>query len=111
MSYSPRITVLGFIGNDAEMSQINGNKVCNFSVSSNGSKYIKETKTYDPKTIWFQISYWKKPEIYEKLKKGTQVLIDGKFDFDEYETKTGQRAFALKITAEDITILQKKNEN
>ena len=105
-----KITVVGYIGNDAELNQINGQKVCNFSVSYNGSKYNKATQTYDPKTTWFQISFWKKPEIYEQLKKGAQVLIDGKFDVDEYTTKDNQKSFSLKIVAEDVLILQKKND-
>ncbi len=46
------------------------------------------------------------------MKKGSQVYISGRIETDEWEDqKTGQKRYKTRITADDLILLDSKNEN
>ncbi len=67
-----KIIFTGNLGKDAELKEIKGYKVINFSVAVKVSK--EETK-------WIECAMWRKLDqstiIVDYLKKGTKVLIEG----------------------------------
>lgn len=65
-------TLIGTLGKDAEVKDLNGKKVINFSVAVNQG--YGENKT----TLWVDCAKWgEKTGIAEYLKKGTKVAVFG----------------------------------
>ena len=83
MSYQ-KIIIVGNLGKDPEMRYTPaGQAVTSFSVAVN-EQYTDKSGEKVKKTIWFRVSAWgKQAEVCnEYLKKGSQVLIDGKMSAD-----------------------------
>jgi len=77
------MTIFGNITRDAEnRTTQNGNTVTSFSVAEND----RRTK----ETIFYDCSYWGQggKNVSEYLKKGSSVLVTGKFGTREYNGKT-----------------------
>lgn len=95
------LSIIGHVGR-AETKDVNGKKVCNFSVAVND----KDVAT------WFDCGAWgKTAEICEKyLTKGKLVYVEGKLQVKDYTTKEGAKSKRVSIMVNQVTFLS-KNEN
>ena len=90
------ITVLGKLGKDVEVKNVNGTTLAKFSIAENvgfGDKQV---------TIWYDVSLWGKQaesKLIDYLNKGTQVHVSGEFSQREYNGKqyNGIRVYDLKL--------------
>lgn len=107
MSYH-NVLLVGNVGRDAELRYIpNGKAVSSFSVavSDNG------------KTMWVKVTMWEKTaeNLSQYIKKGTQVLVEGKLKFDDagnpptFESN-GKTKSSFEVTANVIRLLGKKQD-
>lgn len=84
--------IIGHLGKDAQVNNVNGNTVINFSVAHT-EKYNNAAGTKVEKTTWVDCSYWtEKTAIAPYLKKGTSVYLEGTPDTRAYlnaENKAG----------------------
>lgn len=99
-----KLQVIGHLGKDAIVNNVNGKTVINFSVAhtekftSNGEK--KE------KTIWVECGYWTdKTAIAPYLKKGTQVYVEGQPDIRVWESNTGSSGASLQLRVSSVQLL------
>ncbi len=103
MSFA-KIIVLGNIGQDAVIKEINGKFVINFSVAHN-EKYMDSTGQKHEKTTWFSCAIWKdsreKTRIAEYLKAGQIVHVEGVPEIRIFDGQNGKSA-AINITVKDI---------
>ena len=113
--YMNRITLIGFTGQDAKAAATQtGKEVTRFSLAT--------TKRYQQDAEWKEKTYWHDCVVYSgyapfaaKLKKGTQVVIEGELTYREYnrtiETDSGAINVLWAVTeivADSITILNRK---
>jgi single-strand DNA-binding protein len=115
MSYQ-KIIIVGNLGKDPEMRYTpTGQAVTSFSVAVN-EQYTDKNGEKVKKTIWFRVSAWgKQAEVCDEyLKKGSQVLIDGKMSADpstggpKIWTKQDKSTGAsFEITASTVRFLSK----
>lgn len=90
------ITVLGKLGKDVEVKNVNGTALAKFSIAENvgfGDKQV---------TIWYDVSLWGKQaesKLIDYLNKGTQVHVSGEFSQREYNGKQYNeiRVYDLKL--------------
>lgn len=90
------ITVLGKLGKDVEVKNVNGTTLAKFSIAENvgfGDKQV---------TIWYDVSLWGKQaesKLIDYLNKGTQVYVSGEFSQREYNGKQYNeiRVYDLKL--------------
>ena len=104
-----QLTVIGHIGQDATIKDVNGNQYVDFSVAVNES-YTKNDGTKVESTQWFSCST-KNLKIAEFLKKGTQVHVQGNFNVNTYQDKNRNWCTGINLHASNIQLLTpKKNE-
>ena len=79
------VTILGKLGKDVELKDINGTALAKFSVAQNVGFGDKKT------TNWFEVSIWgaqAKSNFVDYLKKGQMVQVVGELSTREYNGKT-----------------------
>jgi len=100
-----KLFAIGNIGNDAEVKDINGRKVINFSVAHN-EKYKDQNGVATSKTIWVRCNYWpESTNVAAYLKKGTQVFVEGTPSVNAFETKDRVPGASLDLRVSRIELL------
>jgi len=104
MSFA-KISVLGNIGQDAEVREVNGRYAINFSIAHN-RKWTDSDGVKRENTTWFSCAIWKesreKTKIAEYLKAGQIVLVEGSPEVRTYKNKDGQTIAALNINVIEV---------
>jgi single-strand DNA-binding protein len=118
MSYQ-KIVIAGNLGRDPEMRFTpSGQAVTSFSVAVNES-YTNANGERIKKTIWFRVTAWgKQAEICNQyLKKGSQVLVDGRMNADPntggpkvWTKQDGSTGSSFEITAATVRFLSTRND-
>jgi single-strand DNA-binding protein len=118
MSYQ-KIIVAGNLGRDPEMRYTpSGQAVTSFSIAVNES-YTNANGERIKKTIWFRVTAWgKQAEICNQyLKKGSQVLVDGRMNADPatggpkvWTKQDGGTGASFEITANTVRFLSSRGE-
>ena len=104
--------IIGSIGADAVLNNVNGVQVANFSVC-HSEKYKDANGVVVNKSVWVNVSWWlKSTAILPYLKKGVSVYIDGTPSVDTYKNKDGQTVAQLRLRATMVQLLGgNKQEN
>jgi len=107
-----KVILAGRIGQDPTFKLLaNENAVANFSVATTEVKNVNgEKQTH---TEWHNIAVWKKLAnfVNDYLKKGDQVLVEGRLKYDTYE-KDGIKKYKTSIVASQVKAFwDKKTEN
>lgn len=96
-----RATLIGHLGQDPEIRNLpNGGKVANLSVATSESWRDKQSGERKQKTEWhrvviFQEALVKVAEQY--LKKGAQVMIEGKIETRKWQDQSGNDKYSTEI--------------
>ena len=82
-----QLNIIGRIGQDAIVKQVNGKTVTNFSVATNLKTVNTETGEVTKKTVWVNCALWRNEvgKLSEYLKKGQEVFVQGTADFKIYK--------------------------
>ncbi len=102
-----RLIVVGNLGRDAELRYTPGGAaVCKFSVACNETWTDKQGQKQE-RTEWFSVDLWGKQaeSLTEFLRKGKQVLVEGRMSTDEWTDKDGQKRKTVKVRADRIVLL------
>ena len=102
------VAITGNLTKDVELRPLQNDKsVGNFSIAVN-EKY-KDTETVS----YFDITVWnKQAENCEKyLGKGSKVLIEGSLKQESWETLSGDKRTAVKITAHRVEFIGKPKDS
>ena len=107
-----KVILAGRNGQDPTFKLLaNENSVANFSVATTEVKNVNgEKQTH---TEWHNIAVWKKLAnfVNDYLKKGDQVLVEGRLKYDTYE-KDGVKKYKTSIVASQVKAFwDKKTEN
>lgn len=102
--------VIGHLGKDALVKDVNGKIVINFSVA-----HSEKFKNYEgiqmEKTLWVECAYWtEKTTIAQYLTKGTQVFVEGQPSIDTYTNAQGQTNAVLRLRVGQIQLLGSRQE-
>jgi single-strand DNA-binding protein len=106
------IQLIGRLGQDSIVNDVNGKKVVNFSVAHT-EKYKNNQGGEVNKTTWVSCAYWTdKLNIANYLKKGTSVYVEGKPEVKTYTDKnTGNILPQLSMRVSSIQLLSSQNSN
>jgi len=106
-----KATLIGHLGNDAQLNHQTDFCVINFSVAHT-EKYTSNGVQTE-KTTWVTcakfIQYGQSTKIAEYLKKGTLVYVEGRPEVNLYQRKDGTWSAELKMTVNHIELLGSKN--
>jgi single-strand DNA-binding protein len=103
------VTLIGHLGGDPEVKNFAGDKKkASFSIATTDTyKNNKGDKVSD--TQWHNIVIWGKlAGVAEKyLKKGQEVVVEGKLVHRVYETN-GERKYFTEVNVNDLVMLSKR---
>jgi single-strand DNA-binding protein len=100
-----KLQIVGNLGKDCIVNEVNGKKVINFSVAHT-EKYKDSTGTPREKTTWVECAYWTdRTAISQYLSKGKMVYAEGSPDADAYTKKDGQPGATLRMRVQSIQLL------
>ncbi len=107
-----RVTLIGNLGKDPEVQVLDGNiSVAKFPLATSET-FKDKAGNQQTETDWHNIVLWRGlADLAKKyLKKGSAVYIDGKLKTRNYEDKEGHKRFVTEIIAEELILLDKKEE-
>lgn len=108
MSLSKTI-VVGHLGKDAIVKEVNGKKVINFSVAHSES-YTDKQGAKQTKTTWFECAKWgENANVAPYLTKGMLVAVEGTVEASAYADKEGKPAASLKLNVFALNLLGSSN--
>jgi single-strand DNA-binding protein len=102
-----KLLVIGNLGKDATITNVNGKNVVHFSVAHT-EKYKDVQGVLIEKTTWVECSYWTERAIAPYLKKGTQVYAEGTPDVISYTTQDGRVGATLRLRVASVQLLATK---
>jgi len=102
-----KTTLIGFLGRDAEVKDVNGQKAISFSVAHTES-YTARNGEKKETTTWVNCTLWRQPDkarIAEYLTKGSRVYVEGMPSARAYTTKAGETVAALDLRVLTLELL------
>ena len=102
-------TVVGRVGRDAEVRYFESGKVkTTFSLAVGRW----DSKTKEEVTDWYNIEVWDKQAEFagEYIKKGRQVVVDGRISISKWTDQTGEERERFLIVANNVRLLGSKRD-
>ena len=101
--YSNKVTLIGFLGNDAEVRTNDNRSFTTLSLATRSS--YKKDGQYISHTEWHRcVIFGKLSEFAGTLKKGAHLQVEGELRSREYETKKVGKKPAQKKTIWEIRV-------
>jgi single-strand DNA-binding protein len=107
-----KVLLIGNLGRDPELKMTtSGQPVARFSIATTETWKDKAGEKQS-KTEWHNIVVWgKQAEIAEKyLRKGKQILIEGRIQYREYQDQQGVKKTACDIRCDNFQMLGRMEE-
>ena len=106
-----KLQIIGNLGKDCNVKEINGKHVINFSVAHT-ERYKDAQGVQKERTTWVECAYWTdRTAIAPYLLKGTSVFAEGSPEADPYTNKEGQAAATLRMRVQNIQLLSGNKDN
>lgn len=106
-----KLQVIGNLGKDCVVNNVNGKNVINFSVAHT-EKFKDAQGVQKDKTVWVECAYWTdRTAIAPYLKKGQQVYAEGIPDIRTYTTKEGVPGSSLSLRINMVQLIGGRGEN
>ncbi len=107
-----KVILIGNLGRDPELKMTtSGQQVCRFSLATTET-WKNQQGERQSKTEWHNIVIWgKQAETAEKyLRKGKQVMIEGRIQYREYTDQAGVKKTACDIRCDNFVMLGRLDE-
>jgi single-strand DNA-binding protein len=106
-----KLQIVGNLGKDCIVKEVNGKNVINFSVAHT-ERFKDAQGNQKEKTTWVECAYWTdRTAISPYLLKGQMVYAEGAPEAEGYTNKDGNVAATLRMRVQNIQLLGGKNEN
>ena len=105
-----RVQLIGNLGATPEVKNLeNGNKVARFSVATS-EDYVNNKGEKISTTHWHNIVAWGKLAgiAGDLLKKGNEVVVDGKLSSRSYTSKDGSKKYITEVVAQELLLNNRK---
>ena len=109
MAYLNKVFLLGNLARDPDLRGLNnGNSVCELRVAAS-RKYIANGREFEETCFADVIVFGKTANNCKQfLVKGSQVLVEGRLQTDEWVSRDGDKRSKLIIAAENIQFLNNR---
>ncbi len=106
-----KLQIIGNLGKDCIVKEVNGKNVINFSVA-HSEKFRDAQGVEKERTTWVECAYWiEKTNVAQYLTKGRTVYAEGYPQADAYANKDGQPASTLRMRVTNVQLLSSNNNN
>lgn len=106
-----KLQVIGNLGKDAIVNNVNGKNVINFNIAHT-ERYKDAQGNQKDRTVWVECAYWTdRTAVAPYLKKGTQVFVEGNPDVRSYTTADGRQGASLNLRIQSVQLLGSKSND
>lgn len=108
-----KVQLIGNLGNNPDFQVLEGNiSVAKFSLATTESYKDKNGATQSS-TDWHNVVLWRGlADLTKKyMSKGSLVYVEGKLRTRSFDDKDGQKRYVTEIIAENILLLDKKEND
>lgn len=104
------VRLIGNLGSNPEVRETGKSKLAKFSLATNES-YKNDKGEWVTETQWHNIVAWgaQAERVAKYLKKGTEVLVEGKLTSRNYEDKDGVKRYFTEINMRELLLFGKKD--
>jgi len=100
-----KLQIIGNLGKDCIVKEVNGKNVINFSVAHT-ERYKDSQGNQKERTTWVECAYWtERTAVAQYLTKGRTVYAEGSPEADAYSNKEGQPAATLRMRVQNVQLL------
>lgn len=105
-----KMQVIGNLGKDCVVNNVNGKSVINFTVAHT-EKYKDSQGNNQEKTTWVDCAYWTdKTAVAPYLVRGTQVFVEGTPEVRSFQRNDGTAGASLSMRIKEVQLLGRKGE-
>ncbi len=107
-----KVILIGNLGKDPELKMTpSGQALCRFSLATT-ENWKNQQGERQSKTEWHTIVVWgKQAETAEKyLRKGQQVMVEGRIQYREYTAQDGTKRYATDIRCDNFVMLGRRDD-
>jgi single-strand DNA-binding protein len=102
-----KLQVIGNLGRDCIVKEVNGKNVINFSVAHT-EKYKDRAGAQHEKTTWVECAYWTdRTAIAPYLTKGTMLYVEGIPEADAWVNRENNAVATLRLRVSTLQLLGK----
>ena len=106
-----KLQIVGNLGKDCIIKEINGKNVINFSVAHT-ERFKDSMGNQKERTTWVECAYWTdKTAVGQYLKKGQMVYAEGAPEAEAYMNKENQPAATLRMRVLSVQLLGSSKDN
>lgn len=110
-----RVILVGRAGKDPEVTVMpnSGQQLAKFSIATNEGYFDKNNNAWkDLPTEWHNIVAWRAlaQKVEKGVGKGDMVLVEGSIHTRKWKDKNGQDRSTTEITADTITVLDRRKD-
>ncbi len=100
-----KLQIIGNLGKDCIVNEVNGKSVINFSVAHT-ERYKDAQGNQKERTTWVECAYWTdRTNVAQYLTKGKTVYAEGAPSADAYTNKEGQVSATLRMRVQNVQLL------
>ncbi len=100
-----KLQIVGNLGKDCIVKEVNGKNVINFSVAHT-ERYKDSQGNQKERTTWVECAYWTdKTAVAQYLTKGKTIYAEGSPEADAYMNKDNQAAATLRMRVQSVQLL------
>lgn len=107
-----RVILVGNLGRDPEMRYTaSGTPVTNFSIAVNRRRRVGDGN-FEDEVDWYRVSvFGRQAEVADQyLKRGMQVLVDGRLQIRTYTTQEGVERTSVEVNCDNFQMLTTRDE-
>lgn len=106
-----KVTLLGNLGKDPELRQINSETNVASCVIATTEHYKDKNGQKQEKTEWHNLVLWRSlADLFSQYcKKGDTVHIEGKLTTRSWEAQDGTKRYTTEIVVDDFILIKKAN--
>ncbi|MCX6314953.1 MAG: single-stranded DNA-binding protein [Sphingobacteriales bacterium] len=100
-----KLQIIGNLGKDCIVKEVNGKNVINFSVAHT-ERFKDAQGNQKERTTWVECAYWTdRTAVAQYLTKGRTVYAEGSPEADAYTNKEGQVSSTLRMRVQTVQLL------
>lgn len=100
-----KLQIVGNLGKDCIVKEVNGKNVINFSVAHT-EKFKDSQGNPKERTTWVECAYWTdRTAVAQYLKRGKMIYAEGSPEADAYTNKENQAAATLRMRVQNLQLL------
>ena len=100
-----KLQIIGNLGKDCIVKEVNGKNVINFSVAHT-ERFKDSQGNQKERTTWVECAYWTdKTAVSQYLTKGKTVYAEGSPEADAYMNKDNQAAATLRMRVQSLQLV------